>query len=76
MPTHEPKQCQRCGTEFECKVGSVLQCQCQSVEMTAKQLEYVTRKYDDCLCALCLMALRSEFNIAQHKIKIMKLCFS
>ena len=76
MPSHEHKQCQRCGDGFECKTGNVLHCQCQSVVLTSKQRDYIARKYDDCLCALCLMALQAEFSITEHKLKLVKLCCS
>ena len=65
MVRHESSICPRCGTEFECKVGSVLQCQCAGVELTDKQREYVASKYEDCLCARCLRELGGEFEAFQ-----------
>ena len=66
-PKHETKNCQRCGKGFECKSGSVLLCQCQTVVLSPEQLEYISARYDDCLCASCLLELRAEFNALQHK---------
>ena len=66
MPKHEKKQCPRCSTEFECKTGSILLCQCSKIEMTAEQLEYSNSQYDDCLCLSCLNELRTEFNLLSH----------
>jgi cysteine-rich CWC protein len=66
MPKHEKKQCPRCLTEFECKTGSILLCQCSKIEMSAEQLEYSNCQYDDCLCLSCLKELRSEFNVLSH----------
>jgi hypothetical protein len=62
MPKHEKKQCPRCETEFECKTGSILLCQCSKIEMSAEQLEYSSTQFNDCLCLACLKDLRSEYN--------------
>ncbi len=70
MPKHEKKQCPRCSTEFECKTGSILLCQCSKIEMTAEQLEYSNSQYDDCLCLSCLNELRTEFNLLSHNKNI------
>lgn len=69
---HETKNCVRCKTEFECKSGSVLLCQCQTILLSTEQLEYINSLYDDCLCISCLYELRTEFNFQQHKKKILK----
>ena len=69
---HELKNCARCKTEFECKSGSVLLCQCQTIVLSAEQLDYINSLYTDCLCISCLQALRTEFNRQQHKNKIQK----
>ncbi len=66
MPKHEKKQCPRCSTEFECKTGSILLCQCSKIELTAEQLEYSNSQYDDCLCLFCLNELRTEFNLLSY----------
>jgi len=70
MPKHEKKQCPRCSTEFECKTGSILLCQCSKIEMTAEQLEYSNSQYDGCLCLSCLNELRTEFNLLSHNKNI------
>jgi len=62
MPQHENKKCPRCSGSFECKTGSILLCQCSTVAMTAEQLEYSSKEYDDCLCRNCLKELRAEYN--------------
>lgn len=68
MPQHEKKQCPRCSSEFECKTGSILLCQCSKIEMSPEQLEYTSTKYDECLCLDCLKELRSEYNhLSNHK---------
>lgn len=64
---HETKSCPRCRSEFECKSGSVLLCQCQTIVLSAEQLEYINSLYDDCLCITCLHALRTEYNYQQFE---------
>lgn len=70
---HETKHCPRCSIEFECKSGSILLCQCQTIYLTSEQVEYVSAQYDDCLCVSCLGVLRSEYNCRQHQKKIYEL---
>jgi len=63
MQKHEQKTCPRCQSVFECKTGSIEQCQCQTVNLAEAQLGYIHARYDDCLCADCLEALRRECNL-------------
>ena len=70
MVRHELKNCPRCGAEFECKSGSISLCQCQAVALNSEQAEYLARRYADCLCACCLVALRTEFNVAEHEARV------
>lgn len=76
MPNHESKQCARCNTLFECKSGSIMLCQCQTVVLSAEQLEYISKQYEDCLCGRCLLELRTEYNELQHSQRIRALCKS
>jgi len=71
---HETKNCARCKTEFECKSGSVLLCQCQTIVLSTEQLDYINSLYADCLCISCLYALRTEYNLQQHEKKLQKFC--
>ena len=73
MPRHESKQCPRCQSGFECKVGAVWQCQCSRVELSAEQLEYIRAQYADCLCYECLEDLRAEYNFLSHHHKIKRI---
>jgi len=70
MPDHEQKQCPRCRRLFECKSGSILLCQCQTVVLDAGQLDYIASRYEDCLCSRCLLEVRSEYNQMQHEARI------
>jgi len=69
---HEQKHCPRCKVEFECKSGSILLCQCQTLYLSPEQTEYVSAQYSDCLCVACLQVLRSEYNCRQHEIKVLQ----
>lgn len=62
MPSHKLKHCPRCTTSFECKTGSVLNCQCKAVYLRPDQLDYIARHFDGCLCAQCLESIAQEFN--------------
>ncbi|HEY5823085.1 MAG TPA: cysteine-rich CWC family protein [Cyclobacteriaceae bacterium] len=57
---HEPKACPRCQTVFECKVGSVENCQCQAVRLSDDVQKKIQGLYEDCLCANCLRELTQE----------------
>lgn len=70
MQKHETKHCQRCGRGFECKSGSILLCQCQTVVLSTEQLDYIGSKFSDCLCAKCLIAVRGEYNELQHENRL------
>lgn len=61
MSGHEHKNCHRCNRTFECKVGSILICQCSSLELTNDEREYISGLFDDCLCIECMKELQIEF---------------
>lgn len=61
MGSHEEKYCPRCNSTFECKAGSITQCQCNDIQLSAEERVYVESKYDDCLCIDCLRYLQSEY---------------
>ena len=70
---HETKSCPRCTASFECKSGSILLCQCQRVVLNAEQIEYMQMKYEDCLCAKCLLEVRAEYNSLKHAQRLNKI---
>ncbi len=70
MPAHEEKDCPRCRRPFECKSGSILLCQCQTVVLDDDQLAWIAGHYDDCLCSRCLRELRSEYNRQRHQQRL------
>ena len=64
---HDQVACPRCGTLYECKVGSINLCQCTAVRLTEEQRQYVGAQFRGCLCANCLVALRTEYNVNLHQ---------
>ncbi len=58
MASHEIKNCSRCGALFECKAGSITQCQCFTVSLTETERHYIARHFTDCLCAACLQQVK------------------
>ena len=70
---HELKHCPRCQSEFECKSGSILLCQCQAIALSSLQRDYIYANFDDCLCVSCLVELRREYNNLQHRNMLQKI---
>lgn len=62
MIKHESKICPRCNTGFECKVGSIMLCQCSTVTLNEEEIAYMKGKYADCLCTGCMKILKAEYQ--------------
>lgn len=58
MCKHEEKQCPRCKVNFECKAGSITQCQCKDIKLTESETAFIKKQYNDCLCIKCLKELK------------------
>ena len=58
MSAHEQKYCPRCHSLFECKVGSILLCQCSKVSLDDRTQAYLNKNYEDCLCASCMKEIK------------------
>ncbi|MBK8611266.1 MAG: cysteine-rich CWC family protein [Chitinophagaceae bacterium] len=67
MTKHETKNCERCNSGFECRAGSITQCQCTGISLTAEERAYVGAKYNDCLCINCLIALQEKYLLFKDK---------
>ena len=67
---HDTIGCPRCGAAFECKVGSINLCQCVAVQLTEEQQYYVRSRFSSCLCASCLLEIRTEFKQKTHQEQI------
>ncbi|UKJ05796.1 cysteine-rich CWC family protein [Solitalea lacus] len=62
MATHEPKSCQRCNNLFECKTGTIVQCQCYGINFNEDEKEIIARSFSDCLCRNCLLEIKQEIK--------------
>ncbi|MBC7947872.1 MAG: cysteine-rich CWC family protein [Chitinophagaceae bacterium] len=62
MCVHETKICPRCQATFECKVGTVMQCQCFGIEMPAEKRANIEEQFGDCLCRKCLVELKQSLR--------------
>ena len=57
MCQHEPKICPRCNKQFECKAGTIIQCQCYGIHVPDELKSLLEKQYDDCLCRNCLLEM-------------------
>jgi Cysteine-rich CWC len=62
MADHETVTCPRCQRTFECRVGSILRCQCQAVTLSEEERYFIQQQYSSCLCADCLRDMKSAFQ--------------
>ncbi|RFS19732.1 hypothetical protein DVR12_21785 [Chitinophaga silvatica] len=69
MPCHETITCPRCQSLFECRVGTILRCQCQEVVLSEEELEYIRQEFSGCLCADCLRELKTAFKKSDSSSK-------
>ena len=67
MCKHEDKHCPRCNIVFECKAGSIMLCQCSTIQLSVEERAYVESKYEDCLCVNCLYTLQKEYVLFKEK---------
>lgn len=58
MCNHEQKYCPRCSRLFECRVGSIMQCQCSQIRLSEAEMRYIEKHYTDCLCFKCQEEIR------------------
>ncbi|MEM1402765.1 MAG: cysteine-rich CWC family protein [Pseudomonadota bacterium] len=59
MPNHEDVSCPRCGSVFQCKVGSITICHCSDVSLSDLQKAYISEHWDSCLCPQCLFDIQA-----------------
>ncbi|MCX8020042.1 MAG: cysteine-rich CWC family protein [Chitinophagaceae bacterium] len=69
---HEIKICPRCQKQFECKAGSITQCQCYEFTFTDTEKAYIAQRYQDCLCRECLAGLKNQVNFFMEKYFFLK----
>ncbi|MFY7900874.1 MAG: cysteine-rich CWC family protein [Chitinophagaceae bacterium] len=66
MPIHEIKVCAKCNKNFECKVGNILECQCNQIQLSYEEKSIIENSYEDCLCIDCLYILRYQIQQKIH----------
>ena len=67
MANHENKNCPRCNSAFECKVGNVLECQCNKIKLSYEERIYIEGLYTECLCINCLTTLQQQYLMIRKK---------
>jgi hypothetical protein len=67
MPAHEAKQCARCRQPFECKAGSITQCNCTQICLSEEEKAFIADRYEDCLCLACLQDLKNKYLFFKEK---------
>jgi hypothetical protein len=67
MPLPEAKRCPRCRQLFECKAGSIGQCDCTRITLTEEEKAFIGRQYEDCLCLACLTDLKNNYIFFKEK---------
>jgi hypothetical protein len=75
MACHETITCPRCKSAFECRVGSILRCQCQQVKLTEEERDFINDTYAGCLCANCLSELKTSYRHQRFRQRLQKLFF-
>lgn len=58
MSEDKQKYCPRCHSLFECKVGTILLCQCSTVSLDVRVQDYLYKNYKDCLCTSCMEEIK------------------
>lgn len=62
MCKHEHINCPCCQRIFECKTGTISQCQCMNINLDAGEREYIAKRYDSCLCIDCMRLMKKEYH--------------
>jgi hypothetical protein len=70
MCKHEEKNCPCCNQVFECKVGDVINCQCNTVKLTDAERDYIAIRFTDCLCANCMATLKNDYNALERALQL------
>ncbi|WP_126456992.1 cysteine-rich CWC family protein [Sulfuriflexus mobilis] len=62
MAVNTQQTCPRCQRHFPCRPEAIATCQCRTVELNEAQRRLIRGRYQGCLCAACLQALRDEID--------------
>lgn len=66
MEKHEQKHCPRCSAIFTCRTGDVINCQCNTVNLSEDTARFLSITYFDCLCKGCLQELNEKVTAANR----------
>jgi hypothetical protein len=69
MACHETTYCPRCQAAFECKVGTIQECQCNGIPFNEAEKAHIAAHYQECLCRNCLLAMKREVKYKPVKEK-------
>ncbi len=58
------KICERCGKSFCCNAADIEHCECNTVKITGKEIEYIQLHFRDCLCVQCLHEISTSLIAA------------
>lgn len=64
---HEIIVCKRCGSQFECKVGDVSNCQCSTISLSDSTRKFLDNTSFGCLCANCLSEIENRVSSIKDK---------
>ena len=70
MANHETVSCPRCSKPFECRVGSIHNCQCQQVQLSDEERTYIAGQYAGCLCAACMEEMKAVYKQEKFKLRL------
>ncbi|HEY9259023.1 cysteine-rich CWC family protein [Chitinophaga sp.] len=70
MCEHEQKYCPRCNSQFECKVGSILICQCTALPLNDQERSFIQAQFVDCLCLPCLKEMKAAYHAELFRNKL------
>ena len=62
MTKHEIIPCERCRKRIVCKANSYTKCQCSTIQLNLNEVQYVSEKFEGCLCSACLLELKEEYS--------------
>ena len=62
MAENQDKKCARCGGMFQCKAGSIEECDCTRLQLHQKTIELIQQQFNDCLCFDCLKQLPDTYK--------------
>lgn len=63
IPYNKEKYCPGCNNVFECKAGTIADCQCSSIKMNEQERSFLAQHYQDCLCAAaCLLKMKAAYR--------------